>query len=177
MASSYVLPASSITHSHHHHGHSHSHSPSRPYPINTPRSLKQERSNASLHSYSYSESHSNHVHSHEHSHSHSHSHEREVSPYLPTPPTSTGPPAVAFEKLPYESSPAISVLSSYEPPLNNVNVLPHDHDHDHHAHTKTVITDPRSKFTTFIIPFVLRWPLIHTIIAEKDSRRIFYFMR
>jgi zinc transporter 5/7 len=24
---------------------------------------------------------------------------------------------------------------------------------------------------------MLRWPLLHTILAEKDSRRIFYFMR
>jgi zinc transporter 5/7 len=36
---------------------------------------------------------------------------------------------------------------------------------------------PRSRFTNFILPLVLRWPLLHTVMADKDSRRIFYFMR
>ena len=34
----------------------------------------------------------------------------------------------------------------------------------------------RSKFTSFVLPLTERWPLIHTILVEKDSRRIFYFM-
>lgn len=27
-----------------------------------------------------------------------------------------------------------------------------------------------------ILPLVYKYPLLHTILAEKDSRRIFYFM-
>ena len=34
----------------------------------------------------------------------------------------------------------------------------------------------RSKFTSFVLTLTERWPLIHTILVEKDSRRIFYFM-
>ncbi|KAL1872808.1 hypothetical protein VTK73DRAFT_1279 [Phialemonium thermophilum] len=34
----------------------------------------------------------------------------------------------------------------------------------------------RSKLTDVLLPFMLRWPLLHTIMSEKDSRRIFYFM-
>ena len=171
-----------MTHSHHGHVHSHSHSPSRQpqYSANTPRTLRQEKSNGSLHAHSHSEPH----HEHARSHSPSHRHEREPSPlrYLPTPPYSNGLAPGPFENQTYEPSPALSQVGSYEPPLKAVNVLPHDHDHnyDHHdrshaPHAKSV--EPRSRFTSFMLPFVLRWPLLHTIISDKDSRRIFYFMR
>jgi zinc transporter 5/7 len=184
MASSYALPASAMTHSHHGHGHvhSHSHSPGRQpqYSANTPRTLRQEKSNGSLHAHSHSEPH----HEHDHSHLHGHSHDRESSPsrYLPTPPYSNGLAPAPFEKKIHESSPALSQQGTYEPPLNAVNVLPHDHDHhDHHEHshapTHAKSVEPRSRFTSFILPFVQRWPLLHTIMSDKDSRRIFYFMR
>jgi solute carrier family 30 (zinc transporter), member 5/7 len=176
MASSYALPASAITHSHHGHGHvhSHSHSPSSPspgrgYPANTPRTLKQERSNGHLHS--LSESHVDHDHSTAHNHSHGHSHERERSP-SPTP-HSNGLLPTHFEKTPHEFH--SHRMASYEPPLNDVNVTPHDHGHHPHKHNHS--TEPRSKFTNLLLPLVLRWSLVHTIMAEKDSRRIFYFMR
>ena len=176
MASSYALPASSMTNSHHGHGHihSHSHSPSRqpPFSTNPPRTLRQEKLNGSLHAHSHSEP------PHENLHAHSHSREPSPSRYLPTPPCSNDLAPRPFENQTYESSPA---LSPYEPPLNAVNVLPHDHGHNHHdhshnpSHSKSV--EPRSRFTSFILPFVLRWPLLHTIMSDKDSRRIFYFMR
>jgi zinc transporter 5/7 len=178
MASSYALPASAMTHSHGHgHLHAHSHSPSRQYSANTPRSLRQERSNGSLHSHSQSESHLDHDHSH--SHRHAHSRERSPSPYLPNPPNSNGmPPIAAFEKQVYKPSPAPSQLGTFEPHLNSVNVIPHEHNHHSHAHPPPPpVEQPRSKITSFLLPFVLRWPLLHTILAEKDSRRIFYFMR
>lgn len=169
MASSYALPASAMTHSHHghNHHHSHSHSPSRQsqYSANPPRTFRQERSNGSLHAHTQSESHNHYAHAHKHSHSH----ERTLSesPYLPTPPYSDGLPPISgpFEKQTCEPSPAISQLDSYEPP------------HDHHAHVHAASVEPRSRFTSFLLPFVLRWPLLHTILADKDSRRIFYFMR
>lgn len=34
----------------------------------------------------------------------------------------------------------------------------------------------RSWFTNALLPFAARFPLIHAIMLEKDSRRIFYFM-
>ncbi|KAH6673484.1 cation efflux family-domain-containing protein [Halenospora varia] len=184
MASSYALPASAMTHSHSHlgHGHSHSHSPapSRPYPSNTPRSLKPERSNGSLHSHSYSVPHFEHNHTHnDHGHNHNHNHIQSPSPCPPTPPYSNGisPVAGPFEKrLPSYSPP----LQSYAPPVNNVmeddHGHDHKHDHGHHNHKHGTATEPRSKFTSLILPLASRWPLLHTILAEKDSRRIFYFM-
>lgn len=157
--SSYALPASAMTHSHHGHVHSHSHSPSSPspgrgYAANSPRAMKQEKSNGNLHLHSLSESHADHGHTgHNHSHSHGeHSH-------------SHGPSTT------HDSMPRIA---SYEPPPNDVNVLPHDH--DHHSHKHSHAAEPRSKFTSLLLPLVMRWPLVHTIMAEKDSRRIFYFM-
>lgn len=183
MASTYALPASAMTHSHSNHGHihSHSHSPGRPYP---PRATRQERSNGSLHSHSQSDVHlhrnHNHTHNNDHDHSHSHSRSREPSPapFRPTPLNSTGlPPIAKFEKQITESTPPQSSLGSYEPPLNDVNVIPHDHEHhDDHLHPHAALMEPRSRFTNMILPLVLRWPIIHTIMAEKDSRRIFYFM-
>jgi zinc transporter 5/7 len=181
MSSSYALPASAMTHGHNHghgHLHSHSHSPGRQYSANTPRSLKSERSNGNLHSHSVSDSYVEPEHPHSHHHNHSHQRGRSPSSYLPTPPNSNGlPPIAAFEKQTYqayEASPALSRASLYEPPLNHV---PHGHSHHGHTHNHTPLAEPRSRFTNFLLPFILRWSLLHTILAEKDSRRIFYFMR
>jgi zinc transporter 5/7 len=181
MASTYALPASAMTHSHSHshghlHSHSHSHSPGRSY---STRALRQERSNGSFHSHSQSDLHIHHGHENCHAHAHheSHNHEREAA-HLPTPPSSTGlPPFAAFEKETSELSPPLSAMGSYEPSLNDANVIPHNHGHHgEHLHPMTMSSEPRSRFTNLILPFVLRWPLLHTIMAEKDSRRIFYFM-
>ncbi|TVY35159.1 putative zinc transporter [Lachnellula subtilissima] len=178
MASSYALPASAINHSHHGHGHVHSHShsppsPVRGYPAKTPSTLKQEVSTGHLHS--LSESHVDHVHenirAHNHNHSHAHSHEREHS-HSPSLPYGNFIPPAKFETQPHDHS--THQIASYEPPVNDVHVEPHDHAHPSHKHSHAV--EPQSKFTSLVLPMVLRWPLIHTIMAEKDSRRIFYFM-
>jgi zinc transporter 5/7 len=188
MASSYALPASAITNGHNHghghghlHSHSHSHSPARQYSTNAPRSLKPERSNGSLHSHSLSESHLEPEHAHSHHHNHSDPREPSPSRYLPTPPDSNGlPPIAAFEKQiypAYELSPMLPQMSTDEPPLHAVNVVPHDHKHLGHSHNHAPLAEPRSRFTKFLLPLMLRWPLLHTIMSDKDSRRIFYFMR
>ncbi|KAI0132924.1 cation efflux family protein [Xylariales sp. AK1849] len=56
----------------------------------------------------------------------------------------------------------------------------HDHDHDHdHAHDHGhvhVHAANYSRVTGLLLPYTSRWPLLHTIMMEKDSRRIFYFM-
>lgn len=51
-------------------------------------------------------------------------------------------------------------------------------DHSSHTNQKTLSVDygKVSKFTTFILLRIRGWPLLHSIIVEKDSRRIFYFM-
>lgn len=54
-----------------------------------------------------------------------------------------------------------------------------DHPHDDHVcqghHPKAA--EPRSKFTTFMLKRTLNFPLLQSILLEKDSRRIFYFMK
>jgi zinc transporter 5/7 len=55
----------------------------------------------------------------------------------------------------------------------------HDHHHGHHhshAHQDHEKEAKRSLFTRTILPYTARWPVVHAIMTEKDSRRIFYFM-
>ena len=47
--------------------------------------------------------------------------------------------------------------------------LHHDHKPSHEEH--------HSRLTGLLLSATHRWPFIHSILAEKDSRRIFYFMR
>ncbi|CAG8960775.1 hypothetical protein HYFRA_00002312 [Hymenoscyphus fraxineus] len=200
MASSYALPASTLTsHSHHGHGHLHSHSHShshsqsssanRSYPSNSPNNPKTQRSNGSLHSHMHSSSESSANHNHEHeltksnNSAHNHNHNYDRIPSLPTPPNSSGLASQSgpLEKRKLEYSPPAQA-NTYEPPSNNVNMMPHSHDHHHHhdshihTHGTAKAIDPRSRFTSLVLPYIHRWPLLHTIMAEKDSRRIFYFM-
>lgn len=55
----------------------------------------------------------------------------------------------------------------------------HSH-HKHHHHNQEILAtiEPRnmSKFSAFFIVRVRGWRLLEQILAEKDSRRIFYFM-
>lgn len=58
-------------------------------------------------------------------------------------------------------------------------VLSHsDHHHHHHHPAKLSIPEHAqlSSFSEFVIQHIPHWPLLHSILAEKDSRRIFYFM-
>lgn len=192
MASSYALPASSMTHSHHSHGHahSHSHSPARPS-ANTPRAIKQERSNEGLHPYPVPDSNLGNI------SEHSHTHAREHSP----PPVSDSPYEYVHEPTyshgrerepspsPYRSSSHYETINIESPivddpfgmtddmPVHPTSYQPPVNGHHHEPHKAIAPAGPRSRFTNFLIPLVSRWPLIHTILAEKDSRRIFYFMR
>lgn len=43
--------------------------------------------------------------------------------------------------------------------------------HAGHAHAVE-----RSRFTTILLPYTEKLTVIHAILVEKDSRRIFYFM-
>ena len=59
---------------------------------------------------------------------------------------------------------------------------PHSHSdhshHHHHGHAKAHLKEHGnvSRFTEAILVRLHDWPLLYSIIAEKDSRRIFYFM-
>lgn len=53
-----------------------------------------------------------------------------------------------------------------------------DHHQHHHQPTKLDIPEhaKMSRLSEFVIQHIPHWPLLHSILAEKDSRRIFYFM-
>jgi zinc transporter 5/7 len=179
MVASYVLPASAMTHGHHGHGHSHSHShshsPGRSHSTNASRSLRQERPRGAMHTYSYSDA------LHEYN-QHAGNREQDAMPPYQKQPYTAGPSGLSEEHIP-------SPIDPYDPPRIDTNLPPHNHNHNHHdhhhdqhhdhghSHANVVTVQPRSRITNFILPFVLRWPLLHTIMADKDSRRIFYFMR
>ena len=57
---------------------------------------------------------------------------------------------------------------------------PNHHQHHNHHHQSAMLTIPEhaqmSRFSEFVVQRIPHWPLLHSILAEKDSRRIFYFM-
>lgn len=60
----------------------------------------------------------------------------------------------------------------------------HDHLHDGHVHGDScgghghaVKAEPRSRATKFLLNRTKNWSLLQTILLEKDSRRIFYFIK
>lgn len=52
----------------------------------------------------------------------------------------------------------------------------HQHQHNHHHFTGTLHASKPSVLTSFLLRTFQHWPLLYSILAEKDSRRIFYFM-
>ncbi|KAL9577833.1 MAG: hypothetical protein Q9212_006113, partial [Teloschistes hypoglaucus] len=51
------------------------------------------------------------------------------------------------------------------------------HHHSHHrAMSRAAHTDDYSRFTRYLLETFQHRPLLHSILVEKDSRRIFYFM-
>jgi zinc transporter 5/7 len=87
-----------------------------------------------------------HEHKHDHGHGHDHSHDHGHSHD-------------------HDHGHGHSHSQAYVPPTA------HEEHHHHHDHS----TD-RSLFTRMLLPYTARFPLIHAIVTEKDSRRIFYFM-
>ncbi|RDW91873.1 hypothetical protein BP5796_01267 [Coleophoma crateriformis] len=189
MASSYALPGASMTHSHHGHVHPHSHShthsasPHRPasFASNTPRALRTGSTTGSLHAHAHTDSHST-LHPHDQNHNtHSPSSEDSNSSGNGSNEWQGNPDPFAAQR---ESDAQKHAHSPDEPPASNGTAHDHhhihnhgdDHKHDHSDHSHGTGAETRSRFTSAILPFVTGYPLLHTILTEKDSRRIFYFM-
>ena len=52
-----------------------------------------------------------------------------------------------------------------------------NHHHHHHApETQVHEYGQMSRFSAKLVQSIPQWPLLHSILVEKDSRRIFYFM-
>lgn len=188
MASSYALPQPPLPHNHgHSHSHSHSHSPP---------SFGHSRSTRSLQAYPQGQrTDPGHGHSHSHDHDHDHDHSdhevqaqvrQNMSQYransivpLQRRENRPSPLRQNTEELPSpQKKDTIDALKtpSYDAPTGTVL---HDHGHGgdgHHHHHHHAQGPSYSTFTALLLPYTSKWPLIHAIMTEKDSRRIFYFM-
>ncbi|KAK1752177.1 cation efflux family-domain-containing protein [Echria macrotheca] len=185
---SYALPTSAVPQFHstaHMHSHSHSPSPSL-NSLGSSRGRRASRpvarpshSRVSSHDHDHDHcdgnDHDHHDHDH-HDHDHDHNHAQhgtkangsrqprnlppplESSAHWRTESTVGGKPLVTPTHASFDAA------GLYQPP-----VAP-----EPHSHTGSMVG--RSRFTAFVLPYTERWPLIHTILVEKDSRRIFYFM-
>jgi len=206
MASGYSLPAAAIPIHHHHsseHVHHHSHSLSQSPPIQNsfPPSLSTKIDESKPLGASLGSSRRQSLgHRHSRTHDGNHSSYRANSnhplanrPNLPTIPSSAdisstnghwrtgstagGKPLIA----PTHGS--FDAAAMYQPPETQSHSHDdHDHDHDHHDHGHSHDHSghgheiERSKFTAMLLPYTSKYPLLHAIMTDKDSRRIFYFM-
>ncbi|KAI1100445.1 cation efflux protein [Jackrogersella minutella] len=179
MSSSYALPQPPLPHSHgHSHSHSHPHS-------HSPPSFGHSRSARSLQAYPQDQK-AEVGHGHDHTDSDTQAQARQnMTQYRansfiplqrrenrPSPlrqntkdlPSPQPKDMIDAPNIPNYDAPTVAVLHEHE----------NDGDDHHtriHAHGGTY-----SKFTALLLPYTSRWPLVHAIMTEKDSRRIFYFM-
>ncbi|KAJ2967197.1 hypothetical protein NUW58_g10504 [Xylaria curta] len=202
MASSYALPQAPLPHSAHgsiDHLHSHTHSP----PSFGHSRARSSLSNASVRSHSHSHSHSHEsidedvvAHSRQNmaqyrANSFVALQRRENRP-SPLRQNSEGVPSpgkvkggVASHKHTHSHD------NEHHHNHNHNHSHDHDHDHDHHAndhhdhhnhrdrhghHNHDYHSHEYSKLTGLLLPYTSRWPLVHAVMTDKDSRRIFYFM-
>ncbi|KUI55869.1 Metal tolerance protein 8 [Cytospora mali] len=116
----------------------------------------------------------NYMHSHNHSEPVSHSHGSHSHGANTLQPRQNAPnPLLTSNGWKTTSTPAGKQLitpttsdlpAKYEAPEAKLSKPAHDHSAD------------RSKFTKMLLPYTAKWPILHAVMTEKDSRRIFYFM-
>lgn len=126
-------------------------------------SFDQNQSQAQTSSHSHNDSHDHgnghsHSDSHSHSHAHDHDHDHDYD-------HSHGHAPSLSAAGPYTPSRSTFDKSSYAAP-----------------ETPSVVFDQvaspgsLSKFSKFVMQYTAHYPLVHAVMKEKDSRRIFYFM-
>ncbi|KAL2133380.1 hypothetical protein VTI74DRAFT_2468 [Chaetomium olivicolor] len=181
MTSSYAQPASALSqHHHHHHGsddgcsHSHAH-PHAHSSTSSLTSLSPSRSRKDL------RLNGGHSHSRSHHHHDGNNSQYRANSNIPVP--INVPPLGGNTQWKIESTPGGKSLISptsagfdaagvYDAPTASP-VRPHSHSHHHHDHDRLA---ERSRFTSLLLPYSSRWPLLHAVLTDRDSRRIFYFM-
>ncbi|CAK7206905.1 Putative zinc transporter msc2 [Sporothrix eucalyptigena] len=98
------------------------------------------------HGHTHTDSHS---HGHDHDHDHEHTHSHASQPSLGGPYT---PSRATFDKSSYAAPEASSVAFD------------------------KIESGKLSRFTEFVMQHTTQYPLVHAVMKERDSRRIFYFM-
>ncbi|KAF0329970.1 zinc transporter [Colletotrichum asianum] len=204
MASSYALPSSALPHAHHHHMHSHSHSPPSLNALKSTMSngglhthSQSQDSTGHVHDHDHQHSHNGHGHGHGHSHSHTRGNSSQSSLREKAVPRSLA--AMDGWKTDITPSgrqlltPTSGSFSENFQPLDGTVIHEHhhehNHDHDHghshghchghshsHGHGHGHDHSKPSLFTKILLKYTPALPFLHTIVVEKDSRRIFYFM-
>ena len=78
--------------------------------------------------------------------------------------------AASFAAIVYDTHKSVAITSHHSHGHSHGHGHHHqEHKHsDHHAHA--------SRISTYLLNKTEKWPLLHSILLEKDSRRIFYFM-
>ncbi|KAM5362018.1 hypothetical protein ACJZ2D_012768 [Fusarium nematophilum] len=205
MASSYALPTSALPHAHQGHMHARTQSQSSLNALRTTisngslPSRSDDEAHAHGRDHSHDHGHGNcngHSHNHSgHKHGHSRSHMSNTSAMLAR--EKLPPPALnTMEGWTQERTPGGKSVITPGPETANMPYSPPDH-HDHHGHDHHHSHDhqhghdhshshdhshdhenssKRSLLTRMILPYTARFPILHAILIEKDSRRIFYFM-
>jgi zinc transporter 5/7 len=169
MASSYALPAVAISQHHHpvsehsySHAHSHSHTSSLGS-LSPTRNRKDSRASGTHYQIPIQQHNGNHSSHRANSNvpvplNLASAHWRTES--TPGGKTVVTPTAVSFD-----------AAGVYEAPVPTRS-RSHSHSHHHHDHSAE-----RSRLTALLLPYTSKWPVLHAVVADKDSRRIFYFMR
>lgn len=119
------------------------------YDQNQTQTASHSHDHSHGHGHGHSDSHA-HGDDHDHDHDHSHSHASESFP------SGAGP---------YTPSRATFDKSSYAPPETSSVVF-----------DQVAAPGSLSRFTEFVMQYTAHYPLVHAVMKEKDSRRIFYFM-
>ena len=79
--------------------------------------------------------------------------------------------SVSFGAVVYDTSKSVSIPSHHHPHTQS-----HGHSHQHSEQKAPDHHGQPSKISRYLLERVQGWPLLHSILVEKDSRRIFYFM-
>lgn len=189
MAASCALPSSALPHAHQQHLHPHSH-PQSPSPLSSWRSSMSSEtlSTTSADDVVYDEGHgSNYSHTgpNLHAHSHSHSHERSGS-YASNrsnrsiPLSRERPPPTSLDMMDGWTLEKTQSGRSVIAPGPDTTATPYSPPRQVHKRMHELQSSEsnaeRSLFTRTLLPYTAKYPILHAIMTEKDSRRIFYFM-
>ena len=79
--------------------------------------------------------------------------------------------SVSFGAVVYDTHKSVSIPSHHHPHTQS-----HGHSHQHSEQKASDHHGQPSRISRYLLERVQGWPLLHSILVEKDSRRIFYFM-
>lgn len=201
MAATYALPSAALPHAHQHrmNSHSHSHSQSQTSLHSWRASMSSDQLPASFEDAGHEEAPIDHHHAHGHSHSHSHDHSHDPIHNLRnsrhishnrmgsnasfgslgsnTSITRDRPSSMNLDVMDgWKLEKTISGKSVIAPGPDSASTPYSPPRQINKADFSIDQSNQRSWFTNALLPYTAKLPILHAIMTEKDSRRIFYFM-